>query len=170
MTESFQIFKSNKVGLDSEESYVVVRNRTSFLSVLGGEPEWQLMTATASEDHGRISVCGDQRRLIESALRLGVELKTEPRVERDWQGREYVKVCVITRDLGQEDDVFDQENSNLFTRFFDIYDKLNNSESKGGDEMRDLYDALSMDDDGGEIYMSDGVWLASDGSFHDRGR
>ena len=56
MTATFQIIKSSKVGLDSDESYVVIRNQTSFLRVLGGEPTWELMTATASEDHGRIMV------------------------------------------------------------------------------------------------------------------
>lgn len=110
------------MGLESEESYVVIRGRTSFLRVLGGEPEWQLMTATASEDHGRIQVCVDHRRLIESALRLGMDLKTEPRVERDWQGREYVKVCVITRDSDESNEAFEVQNSNLFRRFFAIYD------------------------------------------------
>jgi hypothetical protein len=70
MTDEFQILESTKVGLDSKESYVIVRNRTSFLRVLGNEPEWSLMTATASEDHGRIEVCSEQRRLVESALRF----------------------------------------------------------------------------------------------------
>ncbi len=170
MTDTFQIIKSCKVGLDSEESYVVIRDQTSFLRVLGGEPEWELMTATASEDHGRIQVCSDQRRLIESALRLGGELKTEPKVERDWQKREYVKVCVITRDVGQRDEVFENEISALFRRFFRIYDEHKTLGSRAGDEMRELYDALSTDDEGGEIYLSDGMWLSNDGSVHDRGR
>ena len=84
---SIQVLKSDKVGLNSKESYVVVRGKTSFLRILGCEPEWELMTATASEDHGRIRVCSDQRRLVESALRLGAELKTEPKVEKDWMQR-----------------------------------------------------------------------------------
>ena len=168
MTDTFQIIKSSKVGLDSEESYVVIRDQTSFLRVLGGEPEWDLMTATASEDHGRIQVCSDQRRLIESALRLGGELKTEPKVESDWQGREYVKVCVITRDSGQRDDVFEKECSVLFSRFFEIYNEHKKLDARAEDEMRELYDALSTDNEGGEIYLSDGLWLSNDGSVHDR--
>lgn len=170
MTVPFQIIKSSKVGLDSDESYVIVRDWTSFLRVLGGEPTWELMTATASEDQGRIMVCGDQRRLIESALRLGGELKTEPKVEKDWRNREYVKVCVITRDSGKSDEVFESENSVLFRRFFEIYDEHKRLDSRDGDEMRELYDVLSTDNEGGEIYLSDGMWLCNDGSVHDRGR
>ena len=123
MTATFQIIKSSKVGLDSDEGYVLIRDKTSFLRVIGGEPMWELMTATASEDHGRIMVCGDQRRLIESALRLGAELNTEPKVDKDWRNREYVKVCTITRDSGQSDEVFENENSALFRRFFEIFDE-----------------------------------------------
>ena len=36
--------------------------------------------------------------------------------------------------------------------------------------MRELYDVLSTGNEGGEIYLSDGIWLSNDGSVHDRGR
>ena len=170
MTDKFAILPSNKSGLDSKESYVVARNRTSFLRVLGDEPKWELMTATASEDHGRIAVCADQRRVVESALRLGAELDTQPRVEKDRVGREYVKICVITRDSGQDDKDFDEEKLRLFRRFFEIYDGYKDPVSRGGHEMRDLYDAIATHEEGGDVYLSDGVWLSSDGSCHDRGR
>lgn len=169
MTDAFEILRSKKTGLDSIESYVVTRNGTSFLRVLGDEPKWELMTATASEDQGRIAVCSDQRRLVESALRLGSELDTLPRVEKDRIGREYVKICVITRETGQNADVFDEENSRIFRRFFEIYDKYQDPSLRGGDEMCELYDALATDDEGSDVYLSDGVWLSSDGSCHDRG-
>lgn len=170
MTDNFAILPSNKTGLDSKESYVVVRYRTSFLRVLGDEPRWELMTATASEDHGRLPVCADQRRLVESALRLGAELETKPRVERDRNGREYVKICVITREPGQADEVFEDDKMRLLRKFFAIYDAYQDPHSRGGCEMRELYDAIATDAEGGDVYLSDGVWLSSDGSCHDRGR
>lgn len=170
MTDTFEILRSEKIGLDSKESYVVARNGTSFLRVLGDEPKWELMTATASEDHGRITVCLDQRRLVESALRLGAELDAWPRVEKDRIGREYVKICEITRETGQNANVFDEENSRLFRRFFEIYDKHQDPSLRGGGEMCELYDALATNDEGSDVYLSDGVWLSSDGSCHDRGR
>jgi hypothetical protein len=170
MSNPFLVIKSDKVGLESDESYVIVRNRTSFLRVLGGEPEWSLLTATASEDHGRITVCADQRRLIESALRLGAELQTEPRIESDWAGREYARVCTITREATQSEEVFEREKSELFARFFEIYDSLANQNSRSADEMRELYETLSIATSGDQIYLSDGVWLSNDGSLSDRGR
>jgi hypothetical protein len=42
--------------------------------------------------------------------------------------------------------------------------------SSAGSEMRELYDALAPSDGGEDVYLSDGVWLTSDGSLHDRGR
>lgn len=63
MESSFEIYTSNKVGLESKESYIVTRGNTGYLRILGAEPEWSLMTATADEDHGRIRRCPDQLRL-----------------------------------------------------------------------------------------------------------
>ncbi len=167
---NFQVLQSNKTGLNSPEGYVVARGQTSFLRILGADPQWELMTATASEDHGRIKVCSNQLRLIESALRLGVELDTRPSVETDWLGREYVKICVITQQKNQNDKEFNNELSIVFGRFFEIYDSYTDVRSRARDEMIDLYHDLSTGDPSGEVYLSDGVWLGSDGSLHDRGR
>ena len=41
---------------------------------------------------------------------------------------------------------------------------------KGTDDMRELYDALAIDGNESDVYLSDGVWLSKDGSMHDRGR
>lgn len=170
MTETYQILQSSKVGLDSEESYVVVRNGISFLRILGGEPNWIVMTATASEDHGRIKVCAERPRLVGSAFLLSVEHGGHPKVEKDWLGREYVKICLITRKPGESEDEFQSQNDALFQRLFEIFDSYNSLGSREGNEMRELYDVLALGDDGGEVYLSDGVWLSSDGSLHERGR
>ena len=37
-------------------------------------------------------------------------------------------------------------------------------------EMREIYNALAIDDTGEDIYLSDGVWLGRDGGLFDRGR
>jgi len=170
MIDEFFLLESSKVGLESKESYVVVRNRTAFLRVLGAEPEWSLLTATADEDHGRVLVCAEQRRLVEAALRLGAELNTGPTVERDWKGREYVKICVITRNPGESDEAFDNGNKRAFGRFFEIFDSLPRLSARPVDERRNLYDELALGDNGEDIYLSDGVWLGRDGSLNDRGR
>ncbi|TNJ06418.1 hypothetical protein CF115_14125 [Aeromonas veronii] len=165
-----EIIKSDKVGLNSKESYVVIRGKTSFLRILGCEPEWEIMTATASEDHSKIKVCGNQRRLIEAALRLGAELGTKPTVEKDWIKREYVKICVIYQDPGQNDANFNKELRDLLESFFSYYDKYQVPSIRGSKEMQALYDVLASNDQDCDVYLSDGVWLSSDGSIHDRGR
>lgn len=170
MPHDFVVVESRKAGLNSEESYVVVRDKTCFLRVLGAEPEWSLMTATADEDHGRILACSDQQRLIEAGLRLGTELGTAPRVAKDKNGREYVTICSITRDAGQSDEGFNRENNAAFGQFFEIFDSLPALAKRSASEMRDLYGLLTHDDAGGDVYLSDGVWLSSDGTLRDRGR
>lgn len=169
MKDGIQVLRSNKSGLESNEGYVVVRDGISFLRILGGELNWSVMTATASEDHGRIQVCPDRLRLVESALRLCAEHGGNPGVEKDWLGREYVKIGTITREPGEGDEDFQNEYDALFRRFFEIFDGYRDLNSRGSDEMRDLYGALAIDDEGGDVYLSDGVWLRSDGSLHDRG-
>lgn len=122
MADGIRIIRSSKVGLDSKESFVIVRNRVSYLRILGEEPHWDLMTATASEDDARIHVCADQRRLVESALRLCGEYGGTPIVEKDWRGREYVKIGVITREPGESDWQFEDQNARLLNRFFEIFE------------------------------------------------
>lgn len=170
MTNAFSVLESSKVGLNSRESYVVVRNRTAFLRIRGAEPEWSLATATADEDRGHIRVCAEQPRLIEAALRLGAELKTGPTVEKDWKGREYVKICSITRRPGEGEEAFDAENQRALGRFFEIYDSLPRLSDRPIVERRNLYDELAIGEHGEDVYLSDGVWLGSDGSLSDRGR
>ena len=170
MTNAFQILKSEKTGLNSKESYIVSRGQVSFLRILGADPQWELMTATASEDHGRIQVCNSQLRLVEAALRLGMKLDTKPKVEADRMGREYVKICGITQAKSQDDEAFNKELEGVLIRFFEIYDNHQPIETRGDSEMRDLYRSLAIDTLGGDVYLSDGVWLSSDGSFNDRGR
>lgn len=167
---TFQVLQSSKIGLNSPESYVVVRGQISFLRILGSATQWELMTVTASEDHGGVKVCSKQLRLIESALRLGIELGTRPSVTTDCAGREYVKICVITQHKNQNDKEFNNELSVVFRKFFEIFDSSTNLRSRARDEMIDLYYDLSTGDQGDEVYLSDGVWLRSDGSLHDRGR
>ncbi|MDR2332497.1 MAG: hypothetical protein LBE61_03325 [Burkholderiaceae bacterium] len=170
MPNSFSVLESKKIGLESKESYVVVRCQTAFLRILGNEPKWKLMTATADEDHGLILVCADRRRLVEAALRLGLELNTRPTVENDWKGREYVLIAAITRESGESDEAFNKENDRVLRRFFEIFDGLPKLSERTIVERQNLYEELAVGDHGEEIYLSDGVWLSNDGSLNDRGR
>lgn len=170
MKVPFEIRTSTKIGLHGRERYIVTRGRTGYLRIVGDEPQWLLMTATADEDDGRIRRCSDQLRLVEAAMRLGKELNTAPTLEKDWLGREYVKIGLITRDSVQTPDEFENENNAAIIRFFELFDQCTDLRTRGNDEMRKLYDEFSLDNEGGDVYLSDGVWLSSDGSLSDRGR
>lgn len=170
MADAFQIRESSKAGLESEESLIVERGGISFLRILGGEPRWTLMTATADEDGGQICACPDQSRLIESATLLCAELGGYPRMKRDRAGREYVEIGVFHRESGENDEDFHNDSNALFRRFFEIFDGFGHQDSQSRGQMRELYGAVATDDEGGDVYLSDGVWLSSDGSLRDRGR
>jgi hypothetical protein len=165
---SFQIIESNKSGLNSRESYIVARDGISYLRVLGDEPRWEVMTTTASEDDGSANVCSDRRRLVEAAIRLcqnrglgGFQTK------KDLLGRDYIKLAIIVRD-GQGEPLEDLRQ--LATEFFDLFDASDDSGPGGPDEMVGIYESISSDSRGEDVYLSDGLWLSSDGSLHDRGR
>lgn len=127
MPSDFEILESEKTGLNATEGYVVVRGRTSFLRFLGADPKWTLMTATASEDHGRIQVCSDRRRLVESACRLVSEDGGKPKVKRDREGREYIEIGTITADPGDTDHELQALLKGVCQRFFAIYDECDGS-------------------------------------------
>lgn len=127
MAANYMVLVSNKVGLESEEGYLVVRNGISFLRVLGGEPNWDVITATADEDHGGIRVCPERLRLVESALRLCAEYGEHPEVKTDRRGREFVKLGVVTRQPGESEEEFQRANDEVFQRFFEIFDGLSPS-------------------------------------------
>ena len=68
MTPSdFDVLLSEKSGINSKDSLIVVRGKTSYLRILGQAPEWELMTATASEDQGGLQVFPIREFLIEAA-------------------------------------------------------------------------------------------------------
>lgn len=169
MRSDFQIIRSKKTGLNAKDSYVIVRGRISFLRVLGDSLTWNVMTATASEDDGHIQVCTDRMRLVDAAMRFALENGGCPKLERDWMGREYVRFCTITWD-GRDGDEFAMSMDSFIQRFFEKFDNCVDVDKHNDREMRELYEALAVDDSGGDVYLSDGVWLSSDGSLRDRGR
>ena len=167
---TYLVLPFSKVGLESEEGFVIVRGGIGYLRVLGGEPRWLLMTATADEDHGRILVCQDRVRLAAAARQLCNEIGVTPSVELDRAGREYVVICEIERKPGEAERAFDEANDFLFTKFFAIFDGLADTGAASGSEMRRLYQDLAVSDRDEDVYLTDGVWLRSDGSLDDRGR
>ena len=169
MSRTIHIRKSNKRGFGSQKSWIVTRGRTSYLRIIGNDPSYSLMTATASEDDKSHYVCSNKVNLISSALQLGSLLKIPPSREADSSGRKFIRICAVNFVPGQEQEDLDELYAVLNT-FFQIYDSCEPGSSDAMTDMRDIYFALSGEDSSGDVYLSDGVWLSSDGALHDRGR
>lgn len=163
MNNGIDVNRSQKIGLTGEENYIVARGNVGYLRIVGGSPCWSVMTATVGEDHGQIRACPNQLRLRDAAKRLGTELNTNPYARLDRGKREYVVICGLSD--AAPGAIKDRTLEALCKRFFEIYDL-----EAGRDEMRDLYRALTDGRDDEKVYLSDGVWLSSDGSMHDRAR
>lgn len=169
MPRTIHIKESNKRGFAGQESWIVTRGRTSYLRIIGNDPGYSLMTATASEDDKSYFVCSNRVNLISSALQLGSLLRIPPSREEDRSGRKFIRICAVNFIPGQEQEDLDELYA-VLDKFFQIYDSCDPSSSNVMTEMRDIYFALSDGGSSGDVYLSDGVWLSSDGALHDRGR
>lgn len=161
MTVEFDIRRSDKQYLDAPEKFMVCRGKNIFLRILGEEPRYHLMTATAGEDDGAFVRVGNQPYLIETALRVAAELGIKSAVNNDYAGREYVNICAFE---------YVSDAFRISQNFFDKYDECSAPELRAQNDLQEIYEALSTDDSGEDVYLSDGVWLGSDGSVRNRGR
>ena len=161
---------SSKISLNSAESYIVRRGRVVFLRLLGGPLNFELMTATAGEDRKNLSVCSDQSRLLEAARMTAAEFNFDATEAKDRFGRPFVKFWAFSFET--EDTIRDEAQAYLekiALKFFEIFDALHQADAKDSD-LQQLYSDLATDDLGGDVYLSDGIWLSQDGNTHDLGR
>ena len=121
MSSRFHLFQSIKTGLTGRDSYILARDEIGYLRIVGDSGSWDVMTATANEDSGRITACADQSRLCEAAKRLGKERSLAPTERRDLFGRQFIWVCHWS---GMPDGSMNDDAHvvNFCTRFFEIYD------------------------------------------------
>ena len=169
MAQEIIIKNSNKRGFGGQESFIVTRGKTSYLRIVGNDPHYSLMTATASEDDKSYYVCRNKINLISSALQLGTWLNIPPSHETDSWGRKFIRICTIEFTPGQEKENL-EEFREVIEHFFQIYDTCDPGREDIMNDMQEIYASLSHDDSSDDVYLSDGVWLSSDGKLHDRGR
>jgi hypothetical protein len=162
METAFDIRRSNKHGIDSQEHYVVTKGGIVFLRVIRDEQQqYELVTATAGEDTGQFHPYPDKKRLLEAALRTSARLGTQSRRKADRKRRKYIVICDFALIAGAR---------YAAEKFFEVLDEISGDGTQSQDEMRDIYEALAIDDSGADVYVSDGVWLGRDGTLDDRGR
>ncbi|WP_137917078.1 hypothetical protein [Hydrogenophaga sp. 2FB] len=168
MRQEFQLHPSRKRGLP-EGSRIITRGKTVYLRMIKQGDSDDLVTATASEDDGSYWVCSDKSKLVASAVLLRHERGNTSSQMTDTVGRSYIWICNAKFEPGSESET-NAEMNELVEDFFRIFDSYNPAEPKTVNDMRDIYSVLAVDDSDDEVYLSDGVWLGSDGSLHDRGR
>lgn len=169
MAQAIKIVESKKHGFGGKESYIVTRGQTSYLRIVGNHPDYDLMTATASEDDKSYFVCGNKVKLISSALQFGASMGFPPSYKDDSSGRRFIKICELHLTTGKEDENREEIYSTL-GEFFQMYDTSDAASNEVVNEMQGLYSALAHGSHGDDVYLHDGVWLSSDGRLHDRGR
>lgn len=162
---------SNKRGIDSRESYIIYRGNEVFLRLVGGPKDFDLLTATAGEDSGKLTACLDQNRLQQAAIETAKEIGGTPIMAQDRLGRSYVKIRAfrLLDDSGHARTEAASFLEEVCDKLFSHYDM----DSDGGPQKSDLdeiYEILAVDDSGSDVYLSDGLWLGRDGSIRDLGR
>jgi len=150
----FDIRKSAKSHLESPEHFIVVKDDYVVLRIHGEEPNYVVMTATAGEDTGNIHSVRNQKALIEAAHRVSSFIKVPPCIKFDYQNREFVEICSC------------EYLSDAYKIAEMLFKYLNDySENRSSTDMQPIYHELAIDNSGSDVYLSDGEWLRSDGSF-----
>ncbi|UJM90428.1 hypothetical protein LRK24_00550 [Rhodanobacter denitrificans] len=170
----FRFLPSHKQGLGSEHGLIVVRNNVSYFRILSGRDNSKIdiMTTTAGEDNSQITACRDRSKLVRSTVRLAWQLNAIPYPKVDRRGREYIQFEPIGIDPFENTDELADALRVFFEKFFRIFDSdmqsvdYHNPDS----DLIKIYQTLATDEEGSDVYLSDGVWLSSDGSLHDRGK
>ena len=144
------------------ESYIVARGNVAYLKIIGKAPEWQLLTATASDSQPGFPACADQARLIAAALKIGEVIQTQPTLEKDKQRREQVNICTIVDHLNN-DVHFQQEIADLFMRFFELYDNEPALQPSDETEAGGVYQVLACDGQDKQADYMDGHWVRAAG-------
>lgn len=155
----FDIKRSNKAYINSSEHYIITQGGVVYLRVVGSEGNYVVMTATAGEDFAGDVACPDMVALNEAALRTSKTFGLKSTVKCDYHGREYVEICRCE---------FISDAFRAAERLFELFEEC--SSDRTTNELVEVYADLAIDDSGEDVYLSDGMWLSSDGSISDRGR
>lgn len=170
MAKAHEYHQSNKSGFFAKNHYIVTRDKTVYLRLVGDDSEYVLMTATAGEDSRNFTACRDKKRLVSVAWQFSLSGGFNPKSCQDRSGREFIeKLDFNLYQISDQSGLFDKFDQ-FIKEFFEAYDKFDVNNVSWQNDMQDIYRSLAPDDSGGDVYLNDGVWLASDGSLHDRGR
>lgn len=90
---NFDVRKSDKSYINSEEQFIVVYESVVYLRIVGEEKSYNILTATASEDGGKIIAFSDQDSLINAARKILLHYNVNPVIKYDYHQRPYVNIA-----------------------------------------------------------------------------
>ncbi|RDD72136.1 hypothetical protein DVR11_07210 [Paracoccus versutus] len=111
------------------------------------------MTATAAEDTGEYRAFENQASLISATSRAFEDRNLNYATKKDQMGRAYIETSVYP----DKDDLLHLAATVLDQIGFEDISVL------ALREMKAIYDEFSVDDSGEDTYLSDGMWITSDG-------
>lgn len=158
----FYLNISSKKDLVGLSKYIITSNHEIYLRVIQNVQGFLVMTPTAVDDRSFYSVHDNLEKIMKSAVMTAEFYNIQPVKKRDFRGRDYVEICVC-------------ENLDIVTetvrKFFDIFDNHLSGEEFIENKPRrymgsNLYNELGIGD-GEDVYLSDGVYLRSDGSMYE---
>lgn len=147
-----RIQKSNKLSLQQEE-YRICSEPYVFYRLISDSSGVRLMTATASEDTGEYRAYEDQGALISSTAQVLADREMEFVTKRDHAERPYIETSVYP------------DSEDLLHIASTILDRIGFEDISvlALREMKAIYNEFAIDDSGEDTYLSDGMWMTSDG-------
>ncbi len=159
-----------KPSLRSEDNLIVGRVDEIFLRILGKDPSWEIMTATAGDDKSDYRLASDRIAVIAAACRTSQEFDVNPSQHFDVKKREYIKICTFDMLPDEPSWELRRQLTGVIDVFFAFYDEYQESRATPSSELANIYRQISDDGEGDDIYLSDGVWLTETGVAYERGR
>lgn len=143
---------SNKLSLRQEE-FRICSKPYVFFRLIAGRDGVRLMTATAAEDTAEYRAYENQASLISATSRAFEDRSLNYETKNDLMGRSYVETSVYP------------DKNDLLHLAATVLDQIGFEDISvlALREMKAIYDGFSVDDSGEYTYLSDGIWITSDG-------
>lgn len=148
----------NSTKFATEQQYIVFSQSVVFFRVTFETDGYKMMTATAGEDTVGLRAYDVQDRLMSSTLSVLGDIDCKSVQKEDHAERPYIEARGFSELL---------DIKTVATRVLDSlgFDDIG---VRGLQEMRAIYDELSIDGSGEDVYLSDGIWVTSNGDLISR--
>lgn len=148
---------TNKLSSEQEE-YRICAKPYVFYRIILDRTGARLMTATAHEDSGEYKAFEDQEALLAATAQILGDYEMGFLRKKDHAGRPYLETRVSP------------DAQHLIHVATTALDQMNFEDVLvlALREMKALHEEFAIDDGGGDVYLSDGMWVTADGRVVER--